>query len=268
MWHGQTCYISQIKTKRVGAWPLWIFSMVAQIFNVFKFIFAKSSRRKIFFCWGHTNTLGTFLRRSPPQWLMSSSPELHRSPRLADIQAARVYRPEEHLSPKADCHNWSLTTSLTSGEAMNSTLAMIIWGRLDFKVVSNSSGLTWCPARALMPYLLQSFMSCWAMVVKGQMTTIVEPVKVKFKYSKQVQVLKFCTRRKEKRGHQHGQGLPIAGWQGSQQVVPCFAIGHSTDQVDLLKKNSPSKFLLFIWKTTWKSRRLGGRAGWCTLSLS
>ena len=65
MWHGQTCYISQIKTKRVGAWPLWIFSMVAQIFNVFKFIFAKSSRRKIFFCWGHTNTLGTFLRRSP-----------------------------------------------------------------------------------------------------------------------------------------------------------------------------------------------------------
>ena len=65
MWHGQTCYITQIKTKRVGAWPLWIFSMVAQIFNVFKFIFAKSSRRKIFFCWGHTNTLGTFLRRSP-----------------------------------------------------------------------------------------------------------------------------------------------------------------------------------------------------------
>ena len=40
-----------------------------------------------------------------------------------------------------------------------------------------------------MPYLLQSLMSCWAMVVKGQMTTIVEPVKVKFKYSKQVQVL-------------------------------------------------------------------------------
>ena len=73
VWHGQTCYISQIKTKRVGAWPLWIFSMVAQIFNVSKFIFAKSSRRKIFFCWGHTNTLGTFLRRSPPQWLMSSS---------------------------------------------------------------------------------------------------------------------------------------------------------------------------------------------------
>ena len=87
-----------------------------------------------------------------------------------------------------------------------------------------------------MPYLLQSLMSCWAMVVKGQMTTIVEPVKVEFKYSKQVQVLTFCTRRKEKRGHQHGQGLPIAGWQGSQQVVPCFAIGHSTDQVDLLKK--------------------------------
>ena len=48
---------------------------------------------------------------------------------------------------------------------------------------------TRCPARALMPYLLQSLMSCWAMVVKGQMTTIVEPVKVKFKYSKQVQVL-------------------------------------------------------------------------------
>ena len=136
---------------------------------------------------------------------MSSSPELHQSPRLAAFQAARVYRPEEHLSPKADCHNWCLTTSLTSGET---TLAMIIRGRLDFKVVSNSSGLTWCPARALMPYLLQSLMSCWAMVVKGQMTTIVEPVKVEFKYSKQVQVLTFYTRRKEKKGHQHGQGLP------------------------------------------------------------
>ena len=72
------------------------------------------------------------------------------------------------------------------------------------------------------------------MVVKGQMTTIVEPVKVKFKYSKQV--LTFYTRRKEKRGHQHGQGLPIASWQGSQQVVLGFAICHSTDQVDLLKK--------------------------------
>ena len=95
-----------------------------------------------------------------------------------------------------------------------------------------------------MPYLLQSLMSCWAMVVKGQMTTIVEPVKVKFKYSKQV--LTFYTRRKEKKGHQHGQGLPIASWQGSQQVIPGFAICHSTDQVDLLKKNSPSKFLLFI----------------------
>ena len=68
------------------------------------------------------------------------------------------------------------------------------------------------------------------MVVKGQMTTIVEPVKVKFKYSKQVQVLIFYTRRKEKRGHQHGQGLLIASWQGSQQVVPGFAICHSTDQ--------------------------------------
>ena len=38
-------------------------------------------------------------------------------------------------------------------------------------------------------FMLQSLMSCWAMVVKGQMTTIVEPVKVKLKYSKQVQVL-------------------------------------------------------------------------------
>ena len=74
---------------------------------------------------------------------MSSSPELHRSPRLAAFQAARVYRPEEHLSPKADCHNWCLTTSLTSGEAMNSTLAMIIRGRLAFKAVSISSGLTY-----------------------------------------------------------------------------------------------------------------------------
>ena len=67
MWLGQTCYITQIKTKRVGAWPLWIFSIVTQIFNVFKKKIAKSSRKKIFFCWGHTNTLGTFLRRSPQQ---------------------------------------------------------------------------------------------------------------------------------------------------------------------------------------------------------
>ena len=54
------------RQKRVGAWPLWISSRVTQIFNVFKFNFAKSSRKEIFFCWGHTNTLGTFLRRSPP----------------------------------------------------------------------------------------------------------------------------------------------------------------------------------------------------------
>ena len=74
---------------------------------------------------------------------MSSSPGLHQSPRLAAFQAERVYRPEEHLSPKADCHNWSLTTSLTSGEAMNSTLAMIIRGRLAFKAISISSGLTY-----------------------------------------------------------------------------------------------------------------------------
>ena len=76
MWHGQTCYISQIKTKRVGAGPLWIFSMVAQIFNVFKFIFAKSSRRIIFFCLGHTITLGTFLRRSPLTQIHSWTSEI------------------------------------------------------------------------------------------------------------------------------------------------------------------------------------------------
>ena len=35
------------RQKRVGAWPLWIFSRVTQIFNVFKFICAKSSREKI-----------------------------------------------------------------------------------------------------------------------------------------------------------------------------------------------------------------------------
>ena len=43
---------------------------------------------------------GRWLNERSPWWLMSSSPELHQSPRLAAFQAARVYRPEEHLSPK------------------------------------------------------------------------------------------------------------------------------------------------------------------------
>ena len=51
VWHGQYCYISQIKTKRVGAWPLWFFSITKHIFDAFKLNSSKSSWEKIFFCW-------------------------------------------------------------------------------------------------------------------------------------------------------------------------------------------------------------------------
>ena len=66
VWHGQNCDRSQIKTKRVGAWPLCFFLMVTYIFDVFNFSFAKSWRKKIFFWWCHTNMHGTNLRSSPP----------------------------------------------------------------------------------------------------------------------------------------------------------------------------------------------------------
>ena len=49
VWHGQYCCISQIKTKRVGAWPLWFFSITKHIFDVFNLNSSKSSREKIFF---------------------------------------------------------------------------------------------------------------------------------------------------------------------------------------------------------------------------
>ena len=65
VWHGQNCDRSQIKTKRVGAWPLCFFFMVTYIFDVFNFSFAKSWRKKIFFWWCHTNMHGTNLRSSP-----------------------------------------------------------------------------------------------------------------------------------------------------------------------------------------------------------
>ena len=73
------------------------------------------------------------------------------------------------------------------------------------------------------------------MVVKGQMTKIVEPVKVKLKYSKQVQVL-YQAEGEERPPTWARTSHSQLAWQGSQQVVPGFAICHSTDQVDLLKK--------------------------------
>ena len=119
-------------------------ALVAAVSQVQVSRWRKSNAREILpnRCQDRVPMYGRWLNERSPWWLMSSSPELHRSPRLATFQAARVYRPEEHLSPKADCHNWCLTTSLTSGEAMNSTLAMIIRGRLAFNAVSISSGLT------------------------------------------------------------------------------------------------------------------------------
>ena len=65
MWHGQNCDSSQMRTKRVGAWPLCFFFIVPYIFDVFNFSFAKSRRNKIFVWWCHTNTHGTNLRSSP-----------------------------------------------------------------------------------------------------------------------------------------------------------------------------------------------------------
>ena len=65
VWHGQNCDRSQIKTKRVGAWPLCFFFIVTYIFDVFNFSFAPSRRKKIFFWWCHTNMHGTNLRSSP-----------------------------------------------------------------------------------------------------------------------------------------------------------------------------------------------------------
>ena len=68
VWQGQFCCISQIQTKRVGAWLLWFFFIMKHIFKVFSFNFTKSSRKEIFFCWCHTITLGTDLRSFPLVW--------------------------------------------------------------------------------------------------------------------------------------------------------------------------------------------------------
>ena len=65
VWHGQNCNMSQIRTKRMGAWPLCFFLMLTYIFDVFNFSFAESGRKKIQFWWCHTNTHGTNLRSSP-----------------------------------------------------------------------------------------------------------------------------------------------------------------------------------------------------------
>ena len=65
VWHGQNTNVSQIKKKKVGAWPLWFFLIVAYIIYVSNFSFDISLRKKIFFLWCHTNTHGIDLRRTP-----------------------------------------------------------------------------------------------------------------------------------------------------------------------------------------------------------
>ena len=65
VWHGQNTNVSQIKKKKVGAWPLWFFLIVAYIIYVSNFSFDISLRKKILFLWCHTNTHGIDLRRTP-----------------------------------------------------------------------------------------------------------------------------------------------------------------------------------------------------------
>ena len=65
VWHGQNTNVSQIKKKKVGAWPLCFFLIVAYMIYVFHFSFDISLRKKIFFLWCHTNTHGIDLRRTP-----------------------------------------------------------------------------------------------------------------------------------------------------------------------------------------------------------
>ena len=66
VWHGLNTNVSQIKKKKVGAWPLCFFLIVAYMIYVFHFSFDISLRKKIFFLWCHTNTHGIDLRRTPP----------------------------------------------------------------------------------------------------------------------------------------------------------------------------------------------------------
>ena len=68
VWHGLNTNVSQIKKKKVGAWPLCFFLIVAYIIYVFHFSFDISLRKKIFFLWCHTNTHGIDLRRTPQKW--------------------------------------------------------------------------------------------------------------------------------------------------------------------------------------------------------
>ena len=65
VWHGLNTNVSQIKKKKVGAWPLCFFLIVAYMIYVFHFSFDISLRKKIFFLWCHTNTHGIDLRRTP-----------------------------------------------------------------------------------------------------------------------------------------------------------------------------------------------------------
>ena len=68
VWHGLNTNVSQIKKKKVGAWPLCFFLIVAYMIYVFHFSFDISLRKKIFFLWCHTNTHGIDLRRTPQKW--------------------------------------------------------------------------------------------------------------------------------------------------------------------------------------------------------
>ena len=75
VWHGLNTNVSQIKKKKVGAWPLCFFLIVAYMIYVFHFSFDISLRKKIFFLWCHTNTHGIDLRRTPPM-LVQTTPNM------------------------------------------------------------------------------------------------------------------------------------------------------------------------------------------------
>ena len=49
VWHGQFCCISQIQTKRVGAWPLWFFFIMKHIFEVSNFNCTNLQEKNVFF---------------------------------------------------------------------------------------------------------------------------------------------------------------------------------------------------------------------------
>ena len=61
-------FSDKLKAKWLGAWLRWFFTIIIHLFTVFNFIFAKSSWKNICFCWRHTITRGTDLRRSPHVW--------------------------------------------------------------------------------------------------------------------------------------------------------------------------------------------------------